>query len=112
MVVKGAMNAEMFLAYIEQCLAPTLRRGDVVLMDSVNVHKGPAVREAIESAHATLCYLPKYSPDLNPIEMIFSPIKALLRDLAERTVPGLGRAIRSSLPRISARQELFRSGVN
>jgi transposase len=104
MVVEGAMNAEMFLAYVVQCLAPTLRCGDIVIMDSVNIHKGRGVREAIENARATLRYLPKYSPDLNPIEMPFSQFKAFLRKAAERTVHRLRRAIRSFLPRISARE--------
>src|SRR5450631_793315 len=63
LAVDGAMNAEMFLAYVEQSLVPTLRRGDIVIMDNVNVHKAAAIREAIESARATLRYLPKYSPD-------------------------------------------------
>ena len=104
MMVEGAMNAELFLAYVEQCLVPTLKPGDIVIMDSVNVHKGPGVREAIENAHATLRYLPKYSPDLNPIELPFSQFKAFLCKAAERTVPRLYRAIRSFLPRIGARQ--------
>ena len=66
MVVEGAMTGEMFLAYIEQCLVPTLRRNDIVVMDNCRVHMGPAIRIAIDKAHATLRYLPKYSPDLNP----------------------------------------------
>jgi transposase len=104
MVVEGTMNAEMFLAYVKQCLIPTLRRGDIVILDNVNVHKGPGIRQAIESAGATLRYLPQYSPDLNPIEMPFSQFKAFLRKAAERTVPRLRRAIRSFLPRLSARE--------
>jgi len=104
MVVEGAMTSEMFLAYVEQCLVPTLRRGDIVMMDNVNIHKAPAVRAAIENEQAMLRYLPQYSPDLNPIEMPFSQFKAFLRKVAERTVPGLRRAIRSFLPRLTARQ--------
>jgi transposase len=104
MVIDGAMNAETFLAYIEQCLVPTLRRGDIVMMDNVNLHKCEGVREAIENIGATLRYLPKYSPDLNPIEMAFSKFKALLRKLAERTVSRLRRAIRSFLPRLGAKE--------
>ena len=104
MVVEGAMNAEMFLAYIEQCLVPTLRRGDIVVMDNVNVHKAAAIRAAIDNAGATLLYLPQYSPDLNPIETLFSKFKAFLRKVAERTVPRLRKAIRSFLPRISAQE--------
>ena len=104
MVFEGPMTAQMFLAYVEQCLAPTLRRGDTVMMDNVNVHKGAGIREAIEDARAALRYLPLYSPDLNPIEMVFSPVKEFLRKAAERTVPRLRRAIRSFLPRITAQE--------
>ncbi len=104
MVVDGAMNAETFLAYVEQCLVPVLRHGDIVVMDNVSVHKSPRIREAIENARATLRYLPQYSPDLNPIEMPFSKFKAFLRRAAERTIPGLRRAIRSFPPRLRARE--------
>ena len=104
MVFEGAMNAEMFLAYVEQCLVPTLRRGDIVIIDNVNIHKAPAVRNAIENVRATLRYLPKYSPDLNPIELPFSGFKAFLRKLAERTVARLRRATRSFLQRVTARE--------
>jgi transposase len=104
MTIDGAMNAEMFLAYVEQCLVPTLRRGDIVIMDNVNLHKGAGVREAIEKRGATLRYLPKYSCDLNPIEMAFSKFKAFLRKAAERTVSRLRRAIRSFLPSLSAKE--------
>ena len=69
MVVEGAMTGEMFLAYVEQCLVPTLKRNDIVVMDNCRVHLGPGIREAIQKARATLRYLPKYSPDLNPIAM-------------------------------------------
>jgi len=100
MVVEGAMTGEMFFAYIEQCLVPTLRRNDIVVMDNCRVHMGPAIRLAIEKAHATLSYLPKYSPDLNPIELPYSKFKAFLRKVAARTVPGLTRAIRSFVPQL------------
>src|SRR5215468_5596116 len=63
MAVQGAMNTEMFLAYVEQCLVPTLKRGDIVVMDNVSTHKSPRIREAVENARATLRYLPQYSPD-------------------------------------------------
>jgi transposase len=104
MTIDGAMNAETFLAYVEQCLAPTLRRGDIVIMDNVNLHKGAGVREAIEKRGARLRYLPKYSCDLNPIEMAFSKFKAFLRKVAERTVSCLHRAIRSFLHSLSAEE--------
>jgi transposase len=104
MVIEGAMTGDIFRAYVEQCLAPTLRRNDIVVMDNLQAHKVPGVRETIEKAGATLRYLPKYSPDLNPIEMSYSKFKALLRKVAERTVPGLYRTIRSFVPRLSARE--------
>lgn len=102
MMIEGAMNGEAFLAYIEQCLVPTLKRGDIVMMDNLPVHKTLGVREAIEAAGATLEYLPRYSPDLNPIEMPFSKLKAWLRKLARRTVSTLARAIGQYIPTVSA----------
>ena len=92
-VLEGAMNGPMFLAYVKQCLVPTLKRGEIVLMDNLPVHKVAGVREAIEAVGATLLYLPSYSPDLNPIEMAFSKLKAHLRKAAERTIAGLVRRI-------------------
>lgn len=89
MVLDGAMNAVTFLAYVRQVLCPTLRRGDIVVMDNLSSHKGPAVRAAIEAAGAELQYLPPYSPDLNPIELAFSKFKWLARSAGERTVEGL-----------------------
>ena len=103
-VVDGAMTGETFLAYIEQCLAPTLRRKDLVIMDNLSAHKVPGVREAIEARGATLRYLPKYSPDLNPIEMAFSKLKAFLRKVAERTIRNLCRRIGSFAQSLSARE--------
>lgn len=104
MVIEGAMNGETFLAYVEQCLVPTLRRNDIVVLDNFAAHKVPGVREAIEKAGAILRYLPKYSPDLNPIEMAYSKFKAVLRKAAERTVPGLYRATRAFVPQLSAQE--------
>jgi len=80
-VVDSAMNGRTFLAYIKSCLAPTLRRRDIVMTDRLPAHKVPGVREAIEARRATLRYLPQYSPDLNPIEMSFSKLKARLPSL-------------------------------
>jgi transposase len=88
-VIEGAMNAATFLAYLEQCLAPTLKRGDIVVMDNLPVHKVIGVEQAITAAGARLLYLPPYSPDLNPIEQAFSKLKANLRKAAEHTIPGL-----------------------
>jgi transposase len=104
MVVEGSMTGEMFLAYIEQCLVPTLQRNDIVVIDNLSAHKVTGIREAIETARATLRYLPQYSPDLNPIENAFSKFKTHLRKVAERTVPGLYRAIRSFIPSLSAQE--------
>jgi transposase len=103
-VVDGSMSGEMFLAYVEQCLVPTLRRRDIVVMDNYRPHKVAGVRKAIEKAGATLRYLPKYSPDLNPIEMPYSKFKGFLRKAAERTIPGLHRAIHSFIPLLGARE--------
>ena len=93
MTLDGAMYGAAFLAYVEQVLAPTLKPGDIVVMDNLNVHRGDAVREAIQSAGAELRFLPPYSPDLNPIEMAFSKFKACLKRRAARTVTELWDAI-------------------
>ena len=92
-VVDGAINGDVFVAYVRQQLVPTLRPGDVVVMDNLSSHKRAEVREAIEGAGARLEYLPAYSPDFNPIEMAFSKLKALLRKAGERTVEGLWRLL-------------------
>ncbi len=92
-VIEGAMNGPVFLAYVKQCLVPTLKRGEIVFMDNLPVHKVAGVAEAVEAAGATLIYLPKYSPDLNPIELAFSKLKAHLRKAAEHTIPRLLRRI-------------------
>src|SRR6202040_2300621 len=90
MVVEGAMTGEMFLAYVENCLVPTLRRNDIVVMDNCRVHLGTGIGRAIETVGATLRYLPKYSPDLNPIEMPYSKFKTFLRSSKDdaRTLSG------------------------
>jgi transposase len=103
-VTDGPMNGKTFLEYVRSCLAPTLRRGDIVVMDRLPAHKAPGIREAIEARGATLRLLPQYSPDLNPIEMPFSQLKAFLRKSAERTVPRLRRRIGSFTRRLTARQ--------
>jgi transposase len=81
------------LAYIEQVLVPTLRPGDIVIIDNLGSHKGKAVRRAIRAAGAKLFFLPPYSPDLNPIEQVFAKLKILLRKAAERTVEGTWKRI-------------------
>ena len=83
------MNGNTFLAYVEQILAPSLKPGDIVVIDNLRAHKVAGVREAVEAAGARLLYLPPYSPDFNPIEQLFAKIKALLRKAAERSVDGL-----------------------
>ena len=95
MLIKGAMNGEAFLAYIEQCLVPTLKRKDIVVADNVPFHKVAGVEEAIQAVSASLRYLPKYSPDLNPIELVFHPLKTFLRKAAQRTIEGLHRCVGS-----------------
>ena len=89
MVVDGAMNGELFLAYVKQQLAPALSVGDIVVMDNLSSHKVAGVREAIEAAGAKVVYLPPYSPDFNPIELVFSKLKWLLRSTSPRTVERL-----------------------
>lgn len=89
MVLDGAMHGAAFLAYVEQVLVPTLRAGDIVVMDNLPAHKPAAVRHAIERAGAELRFLPAYSPDFNPIEMAFAKLKAFLKKHAPRTVDDL-----------------------
>jgi transposase len=89
-VIDGPINGTSFRAYVEQCLVPALSRGDVVIMDNLGSHKGQAVRRAIRAAGAKLFFLPRYSPDLNPIEQVFSKLKTLLRKVEPRTTKTLG----------------------
>lgn len=96
-VIDGPMNGNAFLAYVEQILAPTLKPGDIVVLDNLGAHKVPGVREAIEATGAMLLYLPPYSPDFNPIEQLFAKLKALLRKAAERSVDALWGRIASLL---------------
>ena len=96
-VVDGAMDGPAFLTYVEQVLAPTLAKGDIVFMDNVRTHKVAGVAEAIAAVGAKLRYLPAYSPDFNPIEMAFSKLKAALRKGAARTVEALWKLIRKLL---------------
>ena len=91
----GAVNGELFVAYVQQVLVPTLKAGDIVVMDNLSSHKVAGVREAIAVAGATLRLLPAYSPDLNPIEQAFAKLKALLRGRAMRTVEALWNALGS-----------------
>jgi len=92
-VFDGAINGEMFLAYVEQVLVPTLKPGDMVIMDNLRCHKVAGVREAIEAAGASVMFIPPYSPDLNPIELAFAKLKASLRARAIRFVDVLWNAL-------------------
>ena len=92
-VIDGPINGESFLAYVEQVLVPTLRPGDIVIIDNLGSHKGKPVRRAIRAAGAKLAFLPPYSPDLNPIEQAFAKLKTLLRKAAERTVEATWKRI-------------------
>ena len=103
-VLDGPMNTASFMAYLKRCLVPTLKRGDIVMMDSLPVHKVAGVRELIEAAGARLRYLPKYSPDLNPIEQAFSKLKAHLRKAAERTIPCLSSRIGALIATFSSQE--------
>lgn len=92
-VIDCPMNGDIFQSWIDQCLVPTLASGDIVVMDNLPAHKRDTVRKAIEAAGAILLYLPPYSPDLNPIEMAFSKLKAMLRNAKERSIDDLWKRI-------------------
>lgn len=93
MVLDGPMNGAWFLAYVQQVLVPTLKPGDIVVMDNLPAHKSAPVMDAIAAVGAKLMFLPPYSPDLNPIENAFAKLKALLRKAAARTIDQLWEAI-------------------
>lgn len=103
-VIDCAMNGAIFVEYIRQCLGPTLKPGDIVVMDNLPAHKKAQIREIIEAAGAELLYLPPYSPDLNPIEQAFSKLKAHLRKAQERSLDGLWQRIGNLLPLFKPRQ--------
>jgi transposase len=101
MLLDGPMNGDAFLAYVEQVLVPELEADDIVIMDNLSAHKVSGVRRSIEAAGASLRYLPPYSPDLNPIEMAFSKLKAILRKAAARSTDDLWRVIADALDKFS-----------
>jgi transposase len=101
LVIDGAVNGDLFVAYVEQVLVPALRPGDVVVMDNLSCHKRARVRELIEGAGCTLLYLPPYSPDLNPIELAFAKLKALLRKAGKRTMDELWNFLGEALDAFS-----------
>ena len=96
-VIAEPMNGLIFRTYLERCLVPTLKPGDIVVMDNLPAHKNSKVREIIEAASAELRYLPPYAPDFNPIEQAFAKLKAHLRKAAERSIPDLWNRIGSVL---------------
>ena len=96
-VIDGPINGESFLAYVKQVLVPALRPGDIVIIDNLGSHKGQAIRRAIRAVGAKLLFLPKYSPDLNPIEQVFAKLKHLLRKAAARTIDAVCAAIAEAL---------------
>jgi transposase len=100
-VFDGPINGRSFTAYVEQVLAPSLKRGDIVVLDNLGSHKGTAAREAIEGVGAELRFLPPYSPDLNPIEQVFAKLKTFLRRAAPRTRQSLWQSIGTSLDRFT-----------
>jgi transposase len=103
-LIKGPINGERFRIYVEQVLVPTLSPGDIVVMDNLGSHKGSAVRQAIRAAGAKLFFLPKYSPDLNPIEKFFAKLKHHLRKAQKRSFDGICDAIAQTLETVT-RQE-------
>ena len=100
-VVDGAVNGDVFEAFVKQVLLPQLALGDVVILDNLSSHRRASIRTLIESAGAQLLFLPPYSPDLNPIELVFSKIKQLLRSLACRTRDALWETMQSVLDQVS-----------
>jgi transposase len=100
-VFDGPMDNPTFLAYVEQVLIPTLRPGDVVVLDNLAVHKQPEVHAAITGAGASLRFLPPYSPDLNPIELAFAKLKAFLRAARPRSFDHVCALIAAALPRFT-----------
>lgn len=103
-VIDRPMNGEIFLAYVRNFVAPTLKCGDIVVMDNLSAHKVAGVRDAIREAGADILYLPPYSPDLNPIEQAFAKLKALLRKAAERSVTALWDRIGQILSAFTAQE--------
>ena len=97
----GAIDGDAFLVYVEKVLLPTLQGGEIVVLDNLSSHKISRVAELIESAGAEVWYLPPYSPDLNPIELMWSKVKQVLRSVAARTFDGLVDAIRTAFNQVS-----------
>lgn len=103
-LIEGPINGERFRIYVEQVLVPTLKTGDIVIMDNLGSHKSQAVRQAIRGAGAKLFFLPKYSPDLNPIEKFFAKLKHHLRKAAKRNTDAICEAIAQCLQAVTPRE--------
>lgn len=103
-VLDGPINGECFLAYVEQILAPELRKGDIVILDNLSSHKGEAAARLVAQKGARLLFLPPYSPDLNPIEMMFAKLKEILRQAETRTIDALWALIGDVLKRFTAEE--------
>ena len=101
MSFEGAVNGDIFRVFVQQVLTPTLREGDVVVMDNLPSHKVKGIEEAVESRGATLVYLPPYSPDFSPIEECWSKVKAWLRKIKARTLEALDDAILDALEQVT-----------
>jgi transposase len=101
MTIAGATDTEVFRSYVGEVLCPTLRRGDIVVMDNLGAHKSPATQELINAAGAQVRFLPAYSPDFNPIEKMWSKVKALLRSAEARTPEELDKAIGAALAKVT-----------
>ncbi|EJT05990.1 transposase, partial [Rhizobium sp. CCGE 510] len=103
-VLDGPINGIAFTAWVRQCLVPTLKSGDIVILDNLGSHKGKPARDAIRDVGAHLFFLPPYSPDLNPIEMMFAKLKTLVRKADERTVETTWRRIGELLKAFSPQE--------
>jgi transposase len=101
MLLDGPVNGETFAGYVEQCLVPSLHAGDILIMDNLPAHKSVRVTQAVEGAGCTLVYLPPYSPDFNPIENMWSKVKAILRSVKARTFDTVVDAVEMALHAIT-----------
>jgi len=106
MVIEGATDAAVFWAYVKHVLVPVLRKGEIVVLDNLSSHKGAAIRELIEAAGAQLWLLPPYSPDLNPIEKLWSKVKEFLRAAKARCTEELDRAVADALDTVTAQDAI------
>ena len=103
MTIDGATDADVFHAYVEQILVPTLRRGDIVILDNLAAHKSDRTEALITAVGAEVRFLPPYSPDFNPIEKMWSKVKQLLRSAEARTLPELQQAVAAALEKVTAK---------